>query len=141
MGFRDDGRFISKYEVTTGMIIDFSYTSASRKEKKTARYKVLVIDPAKFHNSTDNAQLHGLLIDDKLSDFDIVRISTEIGKEFNYNANPETDEDRRVPITMLQSNEAYSRYTTSFIKNDRRYRTFLVDNMSSVRQILIGELE
>lgn len=141
MGFRDDGRFISKYNVTTGMIIDFSYTTTSSKKNKTARYKVLVIDPEKFHDSTDNGQLHGLLIDDSLSDLDIVRIATEIGQEFNYNPNPETPKDRRVPITMLQTNEAYTRYTTSFIKNDRRYRTFLVDNMSSVRQILIGKLK
>jgi hypothetical protein len=133
MGLRSERRFISKYEVTTGMLLEFSYIKA--KDKKTANYMILVIDPEKLHDSTDNAHLHGILIDN-LSDLEIVRISTEIGQEFNYNP-----DERRVPITMLQSDEAYVRYTASFIKNDRRYRTFLVDNMANVRQILIGELE
>jgi hypothetical protein len=42
---------------------------------------------------------------------------------------------------MLQSDEAYARYRTSSIKKDRLYRTFLVDSITNVRQILIGELE
>jgi hypothetical protein len=133
MALRSERRFISKYDITTGMLLEFSYIKD--KDKKPANYMVLVIDPEKLHDSTDNAHLHGILIKD-LSDLEIVRISTEIGQEFNYNP-----DERRVPITMLQSDEAYARYRTSSIKKDRLYRTFLVDSITNVRQILIGELE
>jgi hypothetical protein len=115
------------------MLIEFSYTKI--KDGSMGKYTVLVIDPSKKNESTTNTQLHGLLVDD-LSDMDLVRISTEFGQTFNYNP-----DDRSNPITNLQSEDAYARYAASTMKNDRRYRTFAVNNISSLRQILIGELE
>jgi hypothetical protein len=133
MALRSERRFISKNNIKSGMLVEFSYKKI--KDGNTGSYMVLVIDPAKKNESSTNDQLHGLLVDD-LSDMDLVRISTEFGQVFNYSG-----DNRSNPITNLQSDEAYARYTTSTIKNDRRYRTFVVDNISSLRQILIGELE
>jgi len=133
MALRSERKFISKGNIQSGMLVEFSYKKI--KDGNTGKYTVLVIDPNKKNESTTKDQLHGLLVDD-LSDMDLVRISTEFGQTFNYNA-----DDRSNPITNLQSGEAYSRYTASTMKNDRRYRTFVVDNISSLQQILIGELE
>jgi hypothetical protein len=94
---------------------------------------VIIIDPAK--KAGDDAYLHGLVIDN-LSDMELVRLSTEIGKEFNYDPS-----ERKAPITYLQSDAAYERYKASGIVNERLYRTFLLSNVSNPRQILIGELE
>jgi hypothetical protein len=133
MALRSERRFIAKGNIQSGMLVEFSYKKI--KDGAVGNYMVLVIDPAKKNESTTNDQLHGLLVED-LSDMELVRISTEFGKVFNYNP-----DDIVAPITNLQSDEAYFRYTASTMKSDRRYRTFIVDNISSLRQILIGELE
>jgi hypothetical protein len=133
MALRSERKFIAKGSIKSGMLVEFSYTKI--KDGSVGSYMVLVIDPAKKNESTTNDQLHGLLVDD-LSDMDLVRMSTEFGQVFNYNP-----DNRSNPITNLQSDDAYARYTTSTMKNDRRYRTFLLQNISSLRQILIGELE
>lgn len=126
MGLRSQRRFISKYSVKTGMMVEFSYT---KRDSTTSSYTVLVIDPDR------NGHLHGLLIGG-LSDDELIKLSKEVGGEFNYDP-----EDRRAPITQLQSDAAYQRFKNSGFSEVRRYRTFLLDKISSIRQILIGEIE
>lgn len=128
MGLRSERRFISKNDVRSGIMLEFSY---SKKTGESKSYSIIVID---ILRSNDTEYLHGLLLDN-LSDFDIVKLSTEIGNRFNFDPDA-----RSVPLTSLDSDEAYARYKTSLFKNDRRYRTFIVNNMSNLKQILIGEL-
>ena len=56
----------------------------------------------------------------------------EVGKQDN-------SKDRRAPLANLQTDETYAKYMGS-IKNDRRYRTFVIDNINNPRQILLGEI-
>lgn len=123
MPLRSERRFIGKSKISSGMLIDFSYKKVSDGSSKN--YTALVIDPDK------DKYLHALLIED-LSDSELVGMITKLG-QFSYNP----DEPNK-PLTDLQNDEAYNKYLG--IKNERRYRTFLVDNISSLRQILIGEL-
>lgn len=123
MALKSQRRFISKNNVTSGMLLEFSYTKVS--DNTTKNYITLVIDPNK-----DN-RMHALLVDD-LSDMELVGMITKLGN-FTYDPNNPSN-----PLTDLKSDAAYNKYLG--IKNDRRYRTFLVNNISSLRQILIGEL-
>lgn len=123
MPLRSERRFIAKSNLSSGMLIDFSYKKISDGSSKN--YTALVIDPNK------DKYLHALLIED-LSDSELVNMITRLG-QFSYDP-----DERNKPITDLQSDEAYSKYLG--IKNERRYRTFLVENISSLRQILIGKL-
>lgn len=123
MALKSQRRFISKTNVTSGMLLEFSYTKTS--DNTTKNYITLVIDPNK-----DN-RMHALLVDD-LSDMELVGMITRLGS-FNYDADNPAN-----PLTNLKTDEAYTKYLG--IKNDRRYRTFLVNNISSLRQILVGEL-
>ena len=123
MPLRSQRRFIAKSNISSGMLVEFTYKKISDGSSKS--YTVLVIDPDK------DKYLHALLIED-LSDSELVGMVTKLG-QFSYNP----DEPNK-PITDLKSDEAYNKYLG--IKNQRRYRTFLIDNISSLRQILIGEL-
>lgn len=105
------------------MLVEFTYKKVS--DGSTKKYIVLVIDPDK------DKYLHALLIED-LSDNELVTMIKQLG-EFSYDA-----DEKNKPLTDLQSNEAYNKYLG--IKDQRRYRTFLVDNISNLRQILVGEL-
>lgn len=107
------------------MMIEFSYTKT---DNSTKTYTVMVIDP------DYNGYLHALLLDN-LSDFEIVKLATELGNVFNYDPMSPS-----APITNLQSNDAYNRYKLSGYRDDRRYRTFIVNKITGLRQILIGEL-
>ncbi len=128
MSLQSERRFLSKTNLTSGTMVEFSYIA---KDSTTKTYSVLVIDVI---NTNDIQYLHGLLLDN-LSDFDIIKLSTQVGNQFNFNP-----DERDVPLTSLNSDEAYSRYKTSIFKNDRRYRTFILDNVSNLTQILIGEI-
>lgn len=112
------------------MLLEFLYKSDSNPQKK---YTVLVIDPNRQNTHATGNQLHALLIDD-LSDFDLLGLVTKVG---NLSLDPD---NREAPLTDLKSNDAYIKYTNT-ISSQRRYRTFNVDKLSAVRQILIGELE
>lgn len=129
MSLRSERRFIKMDAVKSGMLVEFNYTKQDNTSKS---YTIFVIDPDK------DSYFHGYLLDG-LSDLDIVRISTEFGREFNYV--PDSVETRKAPIANLQTNEAYERYKVSSFRNDRRYRTFIPKNISLLRQILLGELE
>lgn len=123
MALKSQRRFISKTKIESGMMVDFSYTKLS--DGSVKNYTVLVIDPDK------DSKLHALLIDD-LSDMEMVTMITKLGS-FSYDP-----DNPAKPLTDLKSDEAYSNYLG--IKNQRRYRTFLLEKISNARQILIGEL-
>lgn len=126
MGLRSERRFISKNSLKTGMMVEFSYT---KKDSTTSSYTVLVVDPDR------NGHLHGILIGD-LSDAELIKFATEVGSKFTYDP-----EERNAPITELQSEAAYQRFKSSMFGNTRRYRTFLLDKITSTRQILTGEVK
>lgn len=128
MSLRSERRFIQKNSINSGMMLEFSYTSLDDVVKN---YSILAIDIISKNNKE---YLHGLLMDG-LADFDLVRLSTQIGKQFNFDPDNRSD-----PITKLNSVESYELYKSSNIKNDRRYRTFLMSNITKLQQILIGEL-
>jgi hypothetical protein len=129
MALRGTRRFTSKGNIQSGMLIDISYQKDSG---ETKTYSVLVIDPDKTNQFTNNRQLHGLLIDD-LTDDGVIKLINDMG-ELTYDS-----EDKRAPLTDLQNNEAYQRFSANY-DTKKRYRTFTLDNIKSVRQILIGEI-
>ena len=114
-------------DIQSGMFLDFTYS----KDGETKRYIGLVIDPDKKHPTTSKAQLHALLVDG-MSDAEILRLVASVG---NITFDPD---NKKSPITFLKTEDAYDKYKASSILTNRKYRTFLVNNMSSVRQILIG---
>jgi hypothetical protein len=128
MSLKSERRILAKDKIQSGIMVEFSYTG---KQSKSDNYSIIVIDVV---TSNGVEYLHGLLLEN-LSDFDIVRLSTEIGKSFNFDP-----DERKMPLTSLNSDEAYDRYKASIFKNDRRYRTFIMNNISNLQQILIGEL-
>jgi len=131
MALRSERRFISKNKIQSGMLLEFSYMKIT--DGATGVYTVLVIDPAKKNESTGNEQLHALLIDD-LSDMELIGLVTTLG---SFQFNPD---ERTAPLTNLQSDDAYNKYLST-TKSQRRYRTFILKNIASPRQILIGEIE
>jgi hypothetical protein len=131
MALRSERRFISKSNIQSGMLLEFSYTKKS--DGSTKSYMVLVIDPSKENENTKTTQLHGILIDD-LSDEELIKLVVTLG---NVQLTPD---ERSEPLVNLQSDEAYDKYVGS-IKGDRRYRTFVTDNIANPRQILLGEIK
>ncbi len=123
MALRSERRFIAKNNVKSGMLVEFGY---SKLDNSSNKYTALVIDPNK------NNYMHALLID-KLSDAELVSLVTQLG---SLNYDPEA---KNAPITDLQNDEAYKNYTQ--IKDKRLYRTFRLNKISNLRQILIGELK
>jgi peroxiredoxin len=129
MALRSTRRFMSKSSIQSGMLLDITYKKGSG---ETKTYSVLAIDPDKVNQHTNNRQLHGLLIDD-LSDDDVIKLINVMG-ELTYDA-----EDKRAPLTDLQNNEAYEKFKANYDTKER-YRTFILENITNVRQILIGEV-
>jgi hypothetical protein len=123
MALRSERRFISQVAVKSGMLVEFTYRKMRDSTAKT--YMAMVVDPNK------NNYLHALLVDD-LSDVDLIRLVVTLG---NLTFDPS---NRAQPLTDLKSDEAYKKY--SGIKDQRRYRTFLLSNISGLRQILIGDI-
>jgi hypothetical protein len=130
MALRSTRRFISKRDILSGMLLDINYQKNSGENKI---YSVLVIDPDKVNQHTNNRQLHGILIDD-LTDDEIIKLINDMG-ELTYDS-----EDTRAPLADLQNNEAYQRFSANY-DTKKRYRTFTLENISSARQILIGAIE
>ena len=131
MALRSERRFISKSKIESGMLLEFSYTKIA--DGASGRYTVLVIDPVKKNESTGNEQLHALLIDD-LDDMELIRLITTLG---SFQFNPD---ERDAPLTNLQSDAVYTKYLNT-TKSQRRYRTFILKNITNPQQILIGEIE
>jgi hypothetical protein len=131
MALRSERRFIANGNIESGMLLEFSYTKI--KDGSIKSYMVLVIDPIKKNETTGNEQLHALLVDD-LNDMELIQLITKLG---SFEFDPD---NRAAPITNLQSDAAYTKYLGT-VKSERRYRTFITKNISSLRQILIGGLE
>jgi hypothetical protein len=121
MALLSERRFISTSKITSGMFVEFSYRKV--KDNATKTYIALVIDPNR------DGYLHAILVND-LPDQEIIKLITQLG---NLTYDP-TQRDQ--PVTDLQSDDAYRRYTT--LQGKYQYRTFLVPNISGLRQILIG---
>lgn len=126
MPLRSQRRFISKTNVKSGMMVEFNYTKS---DSTASTYTILVVDPDK------SGYLHGVLIND-LSDTELIKFTREVGEEFNYNSS-----ERKEPITNLQSDGAYQRYKSSEFGAVRRYRTFVLNKVTNIRQILIGVID
>jgi hypothetical protein len=77
MPLRSERRFISKSNIQSGMLLEFSYTKKS--DGFTKSYMVLVIDPAKKNENTKTTQLHGVLIND-LSDDELIELVDTLGQ-------------------------------------------------------------
>jgi hypothetical protein len=128
MSLRSERRFISKQTIKSGMLVEFDYIPDGSASK--GNYQVLIIDPSKYNNGKQ--YLHGILTAD-LSDFDVISLITKLG---NLKLDPD---ERDMPLSELANDLAYANYK-QYIKKERRYRTFLIDNIKTIKQILIGEL-
>jgi hypothetical protein len=109
------------------MIVDVDYKKLSG---ETETYQVLVIDPNKLNEHTGNSQLHGVLVDD-LHDNSLIELTIKMGK-FYYDPS-----NRRNPLTDLKTDDAYEKFKEHY-GGKVRYRTFLIDNITSARQRLVG---
>ena len=131
MSLRSEARFIGLSAVQSGMMVTFAY---KKSEDEVKTYTAIVVDPAKPHKTANVSHFHALLIDD-LTDFEIIKLAAKLGNGISFNP-----DDRNAPLTDLASDESYAKYFSEF-KLDRRYRTFLPDNILKLRQILIGAPE
>jgi hypothetical protein len=137
MAFRSERRFISKSDIRTGMMVWLQYQSKETGETKD--YKALVIDPSRPDEHTGNIQLHGILLDE-MHDVSIMELIIRMGK-FYFDP-----DNRRDPLTELTSDEAYQKFREHYagtlkdpFKSGKTiYRTFLVENIRKVAQVLIG---
>jgi hypothetical protein len=129
MALRSERRYISKGDIKSGMMLDITY---QKKSGETKPYTILVVDPTKQNQYTTTSQLHGILIND-LTDAELIKLVVTIG-------NLQYQEDRRSPLTNLQSDEVYDKYKSLYGSQDR-YRTFILENIKTARQILLGEAE
>lgn len=130
MPLRSETRFISLNDLQSGMMATFVYTKPTGESEQ---YTILVIDPSITNKTTQNIQLHGLLIDD-LNDFDLFTLAVKLGDGVRFDP-----DNRAQPLTALNTDEAYQKYATEF-KHQKRYRIFTRNKISKLRQILIGEL-
>lgn len=133
MPLRSERRFISLNSVTPGMMIQFNYT---KKSGGSGSYTVLVVDPNRQNEHASEPQLHGFVIDE-LSDSQLIEFFTSFGKTTKLDY-----EDRRASVVEgLNTDEAYTTFKSSKYVDNRSYRTFNISSMSSVRQILLGEVD
>lgn len=133
MPLRSERRFISLNSVTPGMMIQFNYT---KKSGGSGSYTVLVVDPNRQNDHASEPQLHGFVIDE-LSDSQLIEFFASFGKTINLDY-----EDRRASVVEgLNTDEAYNMFKASKYVDNRSYRTFNISSMSSVRQILLGEVD
>jgi hypothetical protein len=132
MPLRSERRFISISNVKSGMMIEFNYT---KKSGGGGSYIVLVVDPNRKNEHATESQLHGFVIDE-LTDDQLVEFFASFNKSINLDYT-----DRRASVVEgLNTDEAYSTFSTSKYVKDRSYRTFNLTAMSQVRQILLGSV-
>jgi hypothetical protein len=109
------------------MILDFRYNKLNGEAKM---YQALVIDPSKLDKHTGNLQMHGLLIDD-LGDQELLEMLKMLGSFF------EAPPGWRNPIADYNSDAVYERIKQRITDIKKRYRTFLVDNITEPRQRIV----
>jgi len=133
MSIRSERRYVNLNDIESGMMIEFSYT---KKSGDTNSYIVLVIDPNKPNKYTAESQLHGFVIDE-LSDMELIEFFSSFNKTLKFDY-----ENRRASIIEgLNTDDAYSTFASSKYVKNRSYRTFNVNNMSQIRQVLLGSVE
>jgi hypothetical protein len=130
MAIRGSRRFISYPELKSGMLLEFNY---QKKSGETKTYSVLTIDPEIPNQHTNNLQLHGIVVDE-LSDDELKALISSIGP-LTISA-----ENRRASLTDLANDESYEKFKAQYVSRNI-YRTFNKDNISLLRQILLGALE
>lgn len=133
MPLRSERRYIGLGDVKPGMMVEFNY---SKKEGGSGRYVVLVVDPNKKNDRATEPQLHGFVIGD-LTDSQLIEFFASFGTNVKLDY-----EDRRASVVEnLNTQEAYTRFTSSKYVRDRSYRTFNLSGIKKVRQVLIGSIE
>lgn len=133
MALRSQRRFIGKGSIEPGMMIEFTYQKTSG---GGGSYTVLVVDPAKPNKYSTTLQLHGYSID-SFDDKELIEFFTSFGATVKI----DRDNKRASVVEGLNSDKAYQSFLSSKYAQDRTYRTFNLDNMSQIRQILVGEIE
>lgn len=130
MALLSERRYISQTSIQSGMIVQFNYTKLNGDSNQ---YTVLVIDPNRTNKHASQPQLHGYNLED-MSDEEIINLAGVFKKTININ--PET---RNEPLVEeLNSSDAYENFSNSVFYDDRKYRTFNINAMSQVRQVLIS---
>lgn len=133
MPLRSERRFINISKVTSGMMIEFTY---SKKSGERGTYMVFVVDPNRTNDRATEPQLHGFVID-KMNDTELIEFLSSFRKGINIDF-----EDRRASIVEgIDTDEAYDTFKASKYVGERKYRTFNLSAMSAVRQILIGSVD
>lgn len=133
MPILSERRYISVGDIRSGMMIQFTY---NKKSGGTDDYIVLVVDPNKPNKYTTEKQLHGFIIED-LSDAQLI----EFFSSFNKTVKLDYLDRRASVVEGLNTTEAYNAFKTSKYVKDRSYRTFNLNSMNQVRQILLGSAD
>ena len=133
MPLRSERRFINMDKVTSGMMIQFNYVKRSG---DTGQYIVLVVDPRRQNVRATEPQLHGFVIEE-MSDSELIEFFASLGTNINI----DYENRRGTVVEGLNTDEAYTKFSTSKYVKARSYRTFNLSSMSQVRQILIGAVD
>jgi hypothetical protein len=130
MAIRGSRRFIRYSDLKSGMLLEFVY---EKKSGEIKTYNVLIIDPEIPNPHTNNLQLHGIVVDE-LSDQELTSLISSIG--------PLTivAENRRAPLTELANDESYEKFKAQYVSRNI-YRTFNKNNITLLRQILLGAID
>jgi hypothetical protein len=130
MALLSERRFINISNVTSGMIVQFSYTKLSG---ENSQYVVLVVDPYRKNDRATEFQLHGYTVDE-MSDEDLLSFATT----FKTRLNIDYEERRAALVSDLNTQEAYETFRSSKFSQGRPYRTFNISKITQLRQVLIG---
>ena len=130
MALRSERRFIGISSVTSGMIVQFSYTKLSGESNQ---YVVLVVDPSRKNDHAREPQLHGYTVDE-LSDDDLLSFATTFRTRLNF----DLSQRRKALVSDLDTQEAYETFRSSQFSQGRPYRTFNLSKITQLRQVLIG---
>lgn len=133
MPIRSERRFIGLNSIKSGMMIQFDY---QKKSGGSGNYIVLVVDPNRQNEHASEPQLHGFIIEE-LNDEELV----EFFSSFKQSINLDYGDRTASVVEGLNTDEAYSTFTTSKYVTNRSYRTFNLSGMSRIRQILLGSVE
>ena len=133
MALKGQRRFINLSNVTSGMMVQFSYKKLSG---GSDQYVVLVVDPNRQNQRATEPQLHGFIIDE-LSDSELI----EFFSSFGTTTKLDIEQNRAPVVEALNTDEAYAKFASSKYVKNRSYRTFNLSGISQVRQILLGEVK
>ena len=130
MAILSERRFISLKNVRPGMIVQFRYTKLSG---EADNYVILVIDPDRTNEHARGPQLHGYDIRD-MTDEELFNFLANLRKTIRLDP-----EFRNQSIVEdIDSDDAYEAYMSSRYKDTRKYRTFNLNAISQLRQVLVS---